>query len=70
MCLGSLRADTCTNSALEGPYGHSHGRDRVMLVSYTTLGNTLHSRQAERDRAALLAKLEKKKAKAKKRGGK
>ena len=25
-------------------------------------GNTLHSRQAERDRAALLAKLEKKKA--------
>jgi len=68
MCLGSLRADTCTNSALEGPYGHSHGRDRVMLVSYTTLGNTLHSRIT--DRAALLAKLEKKKAKAKKRGGK
>ena len=68
MCLGSLRADTCTNSALEGPNGHSHGRDRVMLVSYTTLGNTLHSRIT--DRAALLAKLEKKKAKAKKRGGK
>ena len=68
MCLGSLRADTCTNSALEGPYGHSHGRDRVMLVSYTTLGNTLHSRIT--DRAALLAKLEKKKAKAKKRGKK
>ena len=68
MCLASLRADTCTNSALEGPNGHSHGRDRVMLVSYTTLGNTLHSRIT--DRAALLAKLEKKKAKAKKRGGK